>query len=438
MEDVKINKVTRFSSPLKTVSGKEKIVVETSGEVKGKDADKNEFKTRKRISITPRAHKKKFVRGLLKYLFFITTTLGVVFWIGFLFRNAQVEISVKRQNFEYKTKIFNASRTPRNNDVDFEIMIESDKKYKDYILTESKEVATKATGSIILYNEFSIKPEKLSSGTYVSDQKGRTYRLDNNVVIPGYKMNGQNKIAGQTEVGITSFLAGENYNGKPDKFYINSFKGSTKSNKIYGELKEELLGGVQGLVYYLTDQDKDHLKQTFSSSLKEELLNKIKALLPAGYILYPGATKFFFEINEITMSNTPETKIPVDVKLSAVLIKEDSLIRSIIKQSLLEIEENEVSRITLKGVNNLEFKFTEDQQINKDTGSFFFTLNGPIESIWNPNKEILRNELLGAHKNEVLSIFSQDKGITKAMVRVFPPWDKYLPYNPLRIKINVD
>ena len=68
---------------------------------------------------------------------------------------------------------------------------------------------------------------------------------------------------------------------------------------------------------------------------------------------------------------------------------------------------------------------------------FDFQLTGSLKALWNPNKEKLKTSLSGAHKDNVLPIFRENKGITKAMVKIFPPWDKYLPNNPSKININI-
>lgn len=440
MEDIKINRVIKRPQVLnlkKTEDTKpeEKIPVATL--TKSIPDEKFTDRTRRRMSVSPRDTRRKPVRGFLKFLLLTIIMLGVVFWIGVLFKSAYVTITAKQENIEYKTKAFSAGRNLGGNYIDFEIMIESEKKSKDYILTESKEVSSKATGSIVLFNEFSTKPEKLLAGTYVSDQDGKTYRLNSTVNIPGYKMDKQKKIPGQVEVGITSFLAGESYNGTPEKFYINSFKGTTKYSKIYGVLQSELKGGIQGLVYYLEEEDIDKLKHIAESSFKDELFNKVRALLPSGYILYPGAIKFSYEIDKDVLSDTPETKVPITGTLSAVLIKEESLIKNIIKQSLPNATKEEIPEITIDGVKDLVFTLNSGQLINKSTNMFDFQLTGPLKALWNPNKEKLKTNLSGAHKDNVLPIFRENKGITKAMVKIFPPWDKYLPNNPSKININI-
>lgn len=439
MEDVKINRKPRSINPHVSKSiPKESFEDKISQKIETRILEKKiDHKTSRRMSTTPRDYNRKPVRGFLKFFLIISMISGFIFWTGFLFQSAYVTVTAKQQDIEYKLKILHASRELGSSEIDFEIMIETEKKSRDYILTESKEVSSKATGSIILFNEFSTKSEKLISGTYISDQEGKTYRLNSTVTIPGYKMEKDKKIPGQVEVGVTSFLAGENYNGNPEKFYINSFKGTTKYSKIYGKPKSELHGGLQGLVYYLTEEDKIKLKQIAESSFKDELYSKVRALLPSGYVLYPGAIRFSYNIEEDVMSDTPEVKVSIVGTLNAILIKEDSLIKNIIKISIPEATQEEIPEIIITGIKDLNFILNENQQIDKSLNVFDFYLTGALKATWNPNKDILKSKLLGVHKDKVLPIFRENVGITKALVRIFPPWNKYLPNNPSKININI-
>ncbi|MDD4637950.1 MAG: hypothetical protein PHV66_10150 [Bacteroidales bacterium] len=441
IEDIKIKKSPIQKTIPKAQTQKEETVdFAIPDSVKKEEVSISKTKpprSRRRISITPREHSRKPVGGFLKTLFFLSLIFGLIYWFGVLFSSAYVTITAKHQTIDYKSKVFMANRKLDKNSVDFEIMIESEKKQKDYILTESKEVSSKATGSIIIYNEFSTKPEKLSKGTYISDQEGKTYRLDSSVVIPGYKMDKQKKIPGQVKVGVTSFLAGENYNGAPEKFFKNSFKGTTKYSKIYGKLDQELKGGLQGMVYYVSEEDVVKLKQIAESSFKNELFSKIKALLPSGYILYPGSINFNYKIDSGILSETAEAKVPIEGILSAVLIKEDSLIKNITRVSMPDVTEKEMEEIIINGIKELNFSFVNAQEISKDMENFDFSLTGTLEVVWNPDKETLKSKLSGTPKNEVLPIFRQDRGIDKALVKIFPPWNKYIPNNPSKINIKI-
>lgn len=394
---------------------------------------------KKRMSRTPKERASQgHIRLFVKIIFIVSLIGGLFYWGGVLFHRATVIITARHEIINYKNKIFEATKNSSGKNIEFEIMIASDRKEKDFILTDTKEVSNKATGSIIIYNEFSSKQEKLAAGTYIVDEKGRTYKLNKITTVPGYKTEGKKIIPGQVDADITSFLAGGSYNGTPEKFYISSFKGTTKYSKIYGKLKTPLKGGIQGAVYYVTEKDKEKLNQIAITSFKEELFKQVKALTPIGYILYPNAINFSYKINEEILSENPETRIELEGVLSAILIKEDNLLDSIVKISLPEVTDKERKEVSILKADQLSFSFlNKDQAITKDLKNISFYLNGEVEALWSPNKEDLINKLAGVNKNEVMPIFRENKGITKALVKIFPPWIKDIPNNPLKINIKI-
>lgn len=395
----------------------------------------------KRMGRTPRIkNNPKPIRKLFLFLILFFVLLGGGYWGGNLLQKANIYITAKHEIIDYKNKQFVALKDPANNSVTFEIMITSDKRTKNITLKDSKEVSTKAEGSIILFNEFSINPVKLSTGTFLSDNEGKAYKTNSTISIPGYKTVNGKIIPGEIVVGISAFLPGESYNGAPSIFYINSLKGTTKYTKIYGKLKTPLIGGAQGLVYKISENSKADVEGLAQSYLKDDLIEKVKALVPPGYILYPGASSFSYSTNNNNIySKTPETEIEIEGVLSVVIINEKSLMDNIIKISLKDITEEELSEIKISNLRDLSFSFVENNQlITKGMDSISFYLTGQPEAIWHPDIETIKTKLLGIHKDEVLPIFRQDKGISSAIIKIFPFWQKYIPNNISKINITVD
>lgn len=399
---------------------------------------KNRSSNKQRLQRTPQARtKSKLFHKPVLIIFVLCLIIGGIYWSGNIFQKANISITFKHQVITYDNKQFVASKNPSDNSVNFEIMITSDKKLKNIILTESKDVSIKAKGGVILYNEFKTTPQKLLAGTFLIDNNGKTYKTDSVVTIPGYKIDVNKKIIpGQIVADISSFLPGDSYNGSPTDFYINSFKGTAKYDKIYGKLQSSLVGGATGLMYLLDDVNKSNVDKIAQTSFKEDLLKQVKALVPPGYILYPDATNFSYKIGNNILSKTPNVEIEIEGSLSVVLLQEKSLIDNIIKISLPGISSDEFNEIKIPDLSKLSFSFTnKDQLITKDMNSVSFFLSGDIDAIWNPNEETLKMKLLGVNKNAVLPIFQQDKGISSALVKIFPPWYKYIPNDLSKINI---
>jgi hypothetical protein len=419
LEDIKLKKNNKKPIILKK---KDDFFVEPKVEIKKQEESS---KTKVRIM-------NKFIFVFLILSIFI----GGVYWGLEIFQKVNITIIPKTKLITYKNKQFSVLKDPKEDGVNFEMMIVSDKKLIDITLSQSKEVSIKATGSVTLYNGFSVKAEKLSTGTFLSDGNGKTYKINNNVIIPGYKIDNKKIIPGQVVVNITSFLPGEIYNGSPADFYVNSFKGTSKYNKIYGKLKSPLVGGASGLVYELDDSNKKDIEKIAQTSLKENLFRKVKSLVPLGYILYPNAINFSYKKLDSFLSKKPETQIEIEATLSAVLLKEKSLEEMVTKTSLPNISESELKEIKILGLDKLSFSFVnKDQLITKDINLIPFSLSGDINVIWNPDLKLLKTKLIGIHKNDIVSVFQQDPGIESGLVKFFPPWQKYIPSDLSKIKI---
>jgi len=393
---------------------------------------------RHRLQRTPQIKTKQpILHKLTLVVFIFTIIICVIYWGGNIFQNADIVITSKHQLIAYKNKQFTATKDQDEDLINFEIMITSDKRLKSISLSESKNVSIKSQGSITLYNEFGTTSQKLLAGTFISDNNGKAYKIDTAVTIPGYKLDNNKKIIpGQADVNITAFLPGEAYNGNPSDFYINSFKNTKKYIKIYGKLKNPLEGGASGIFYSPSDQDIIVINNIAQSSFKNDLLNQVRSLVPPGYILYSNTLNFSYKIADNILSKTSEAEIEMEGTIAVVILKEQSLIDNIIRISLPNIKDKEAKEIKLSGLDSLLFNFTNKEEIiTKDMSSVSFSFSGDIDAIWNPDVELLRAKLAGTLKNDVMSIFRQDPGIASAIVKVSPPWYKYIPDDISKINI---
>jgi len=441
LEDIKLKKVANA----KIYSEAKPASVQDYGEAKKKKQIvlKKEVPSfsNQRLERTPQIKTKpKILHKSTLIIFILSIIVGGIYWGGDIFSKIDITITSKHQLITYKNKQFVASKELNDDSINFEIMIVSDKKIKNITLTDSKDVSIKAKGSITLYNEFSSNPQKILAETFLSDNNGKAYKTDTVVTIPGYKIDKNKKIIpGQASVNITAFLPGEAYNGSPTDFHINSFKETTKYNKIYGKLKSPLVGGALGLIYILNDSDRTAIDIIAQSSFKEDLLKQVEALVPPGYILYPNALTFSYTVGDNVLSKTSNGEIEIEGTLSVVLLKEKSLMDNIIKISLPDIKGDELREIKISDLSKLSFNFmNKEQPITKDMSSLSFSLTGDIDAVWNPDVELLKTKLLGAPKNNVLPIFRQDPGIASALLKIFPPWQKYIPNDSSKINIIVD
>ncbi len=375
------------------------------------------------------------------YLFFAFSVV-IVFILYFtfnFFETTKILIDNREDVFTLNNKKFTLSKNS-NSGIPFEIMIVEGDDYKNINLTEMSEVSIKSKGEVIFYNQYSQKDEKLIKGTRISDEKGILYTLDEDIIIPGYTTDPNGEIIpGSVLTTATSFIAGDSYNGSPKNFKINSFKDTVKYDKIYAQAKTDFTGGISGNVYILNSENLGILNSYKESTFKNNLIRKMKAQVPDGYVFYGTAITFYPSTNENFYFKDSNAKVPVFGRLASVLIKKDYLEDSIIKNLIPGISEQELSEIEIMGIDDLSFKFSnENELIEKDINDVVFNLSGSLQFIWNPKTDILAKSLMGVNKDEVVSILKKDPGIRNATAKIFPPWSKDLPYNISRIKIKVN
>lgn len=92
----------------------------------------------------------------------------------------------------------------------------------------------KATGKIMIYNEFSTAEQKLIINTRFESPDGRIYKLAQSITVPGKKIINQQEIPGQIEAVVIAEEEGSQYNIDPTKFTIPAFKGGPKYEYFYG------------------------------------------------------------------------------------------------------------------------------------------------------------------------------------------------------------
>lgn len=399
----------------------------------------NQQEMAKRLYSTPREKSKSGgMRRSFLILLIASVFIGGVYFISNSFESANISVIAKKQSFNLNNMTLNASNNSDAN-VNFELMIVSNEEYKDFKLSNPQEVSIKAKGTITLYNENSTKPQNLLINTFVADEKGKTYNTDKAVTIPGYKLDSSKKIIpGQVDVGITAFLPGDSYNGTPKTLTITGFKGTAKAKTIYAKLKTPLVGGAQGTAYTLSPNDKGSVTAFAQSTFKSNLLKKVNAEVPKGYILYPNATEFYYNTEEDVLSPTANAKVKVSGTISTIILNEKDLSKAIMKKLTPTISQKELEEVSIPDISNLSFNFkNQGQSIVKDISSVDFNLTGDINAIWSPDVESLKSILLGARKTDLVQIFKSDPGIASATARIFPPWQSYLPQDPSKIHINV-
>jgi hypothetical protein len=387
------------------------------------------------VQKTPRVPKKLFlIIGTA-----VIAVAGIVLLVNKYFSYVHIYVTPKVQSYSLNNESFTANKSS-NSQLGFEIMIVDGEEKREATFSEKKDALTKATGTVVIYNAYSNKPQKLLIHTKLADEDKRIYLTDREVSVPGYTGTGTKIVPGSVEVKITASGTGPAYNGDPRDFVISGFAGTAKATKIYARSKTPLSGGQAGLVYTLSPEEKGKVAVDGGTALYNKLLKKLQAQVPPGYIVYTGSTQFAKKMtDEVFQSPTPEGSVTISGTLSAPIFKISEIQDSIIQEVYPNVKANELKEITAEKMDSLVFAYSDPATtITKSTDTIKFTFTGSDQLLWHPLLDVLESKLAGVNKDSINTIFISDPGILKARAVFRPPWKKNVPKDLSHIKITLE
>jgi len=379
--------------------------------------------------ITNRSRRSLWFVAIVSILFFL-------FSLSFFFANATVTVNPTIRDIELKNKSMTAVKNATAGSLSLDIVSISGEETKTLQATEKKEVSTKATGTVVLYNTFSTSPQSLSIDTRLEGSNGKIYKTSKALVIPGMNKSGK---AGSVEATVYAAEAGEGYNSSPLDFKIFGFKGTPKYAKFYARSKTPLTGGFTGSSLAISDTEKAKAQEELKDSLKEKLLQKATEQIPDGFILFKDAT--FISIQDETFEpTTSDTDLPITIKgtLYGILLREDELTQKIAEESITNYDESEVY---IPNIKDLIFHTSVKEDLVNNipfVDNIEFTLSGKAQIVYRLDNEKFTRDLLKKPKDELNQVLSQYPNIASAELSLSPFWLRSLPSKSKDIKVIVN
>lgn len=393
-------------------------------------------RSRRYLSSTPTLKKKKFLPSWVLLVLILGIIVSLVYISYAFLQKAHITINTKKQNFSFNEELFTAykqdEKKPR-----FEIMILNDTYNKKITFSDPKQVSIKAHGIVFLKNEYSSKPQKVLINTKIMDDYGKLYTTDSTVTIPGFTKLKDKINPGSIAVKVTAVSPGDEYNTDSKNFLIPSFEKTDKYTKIYGVAINPITGGALGNLYSLGPVEIGTINAEANTVFKDQIMRKLGAQIPEGYILYPGATNFSYYFNEDTKSKELSGNVEVIGTINAAIFKKDDLANAFIRKATKNIKDSEYEEISIEDMSKFTLKLSEKSKlITKDMNEVSFTVNGGSILNWNPDIDILRQSILGINVLDLSNIAKKDPGILDAKVEFSLPFQKTIPREIHRVDIK--
>ena len=310
------------------------------------------------------------------------------------------------------------------------------KESSEFPATGKKQLNEKASGMIIIYNEYSTSPQSLIANTRFLSKEGKIFKIRKKIAIPGFTKPDDKIVPGTVETEIFAEKAGENYNIGPTSFTVPAFQemGSPKYSGIYARSTAAMTGGSTKEVSVITKADISKAQKTLLESLKKKNSLGIENEISENDKLIGGTRED--EIAKVELSN----KAGDQVEKAAITIEVSSKVL-IVKQKDINVlaDHNFNSDLSDKMKLISESKKIEcgDSYLDEDK-KIIFPVYVEQEAVRIINPDQIKRDIIGKDEQELRKFFSEMDGIKTVNIGFWPFWVKNVPQSVKKIKIRVN
>ena len=303
----------------------------------------------------------------------------------------------------------------------------------EFEATGSQTGAGKATGKVVIYNEFSSENQPLVVTTRLETSDGKIFRITKSTVVPGLtQVSGEMK-PGAIEADVVADKPGEEYNIEPTTFKIPGFKGGPKYEKFYAKSTKAMEGGSKGEATNVTSQDVAGAKEKLIAEAKKEVLEDLKNRL--------GPGRYFFEDTVVfdLVSSSSSKSVGSQVQKFTYTVGVKARVLSFQEEDVKELIRNnekasDTSLIQINFDKNINYVLSES---DVEKGFVKFMAKTDINSAGGVDLASFKQETLGKNSGELESLIKNYPAIKSADVNFWPFFVSRVPKNEKWVKIEV-
>lgn len=376
-----------------------------------------------------RPNKKVLIFGIMGVII-----IAFVAFIMTVFSSATVTITPKRVSLE--TNLTIKSSSDGSAGIKYELLKLSKSKSASVQAKDEEMVEKKASGKIVVYNNFSEEPQRLISRTRFETPNGLIYRIPESIIIPGKKTVDGKSVPGSLEVEVFADEAGEKYNIDKTDFTIPGFKtDKTRYSNFYAKSSTEMSGGFIGKMKTIVEADRNSALSKLESEIKSETEKEIRAQVPDGLVLLNNS--IFYTKKELPQKDEGSSvSLTLEVTAHALLLPQNILSNEITLALVGKDANWEGIQTRVSDFSTLSIGTSTENPINAGLVDLSIVGTSPIEA--NIDNSLVIESLLGSRQKDMSSILGQFPAIIEAKAAIRPIWKKTFPENPSKIYINIE
>ncbi len=302
--------------------------------------------------------------------------------------------------------------------------------------TGSTQVEDRASGTIVVINEYSAQSVKLIKNTRFATPEGLIFRAPADVVVPGKK----GTTPGEISVTVIADEAGEKYNIAPQaRLGVPGLKSNPNMYaKVYARSETAMRGGFVGNRPGTAPGALDSARAEVRGRLDEKARATVRFRSDTATIAFPGLLRVTYESLPETADGGGGLRIHERAHVELPVFPAD-LFAHVVAESVRA--DAEAGGITLKAGPDLiaHHANVADSSLDMSLSGkpLDFTLEGGAQLIWSVDSESLGEALAGRDEAAFQTIVNGFPTIQEAHARIEPFWKSSFPADPSDIKIRI-
>lgn len=354
---------------------------------------------------------------------------GVAVFSGIFKQSAVVTVEPKVKTVTLDGS-FQAHKEPKDGELGFTVMTLSAEDTQTVPATGEKQVETRASGRIVIFNNQSSASQRLIKNTRFETPQGLIYRIQDSVVVPGQKKVNGETVPGSLEVTVYADSPGTNYNIGLTDFTIPGFKGDPRFQTFFARSKTPMTGGATGTIKTGAPSDIARARESLRAALKDKALSDAKGQVPAGSVLYPAGATVVYE----SLSAPEDSAVKERATVYAPLFDSAALSAFLAGQTIAGFDG---ALVLAQNLPDLTF-IPSQPDLNVSTADdVSFSLSGSVTFVWQFDQDKLKSDLAGQDKGRVETVLAGFPAISKASVSVKPFWKGSLPSDAANISVSI-
>lgn len=365
--------------------------------------------------------KKKMIKRVLWYSFLLLI-IGAFFAATFFFDRATITVNPKYKDVDVSGDFLIFKE-------DMIIDTASSSLSKTVLKSAPKQVNQKATGEIIIYNNYSTNPQILIKNTRFQTSDGKVFRISNSVTVPGKT----GTTPGTIKATVSADSYGADYNIPATEFTIPGFKGTARYNSFYAKSTSAMKGGMSGVVQTISQDDIDSANKELKSELTTDLSLLATKINHPDYFTLANNILVNYTDNQALLITSNDNSYELTGVASIISIKKDVLAKMIAKQVLGD-SYDERENVRLDNIDNLVFTLDKDTDLSGNI--LKVNIVGRVRIIWAYNSSNVKLGLVGKSIATFDTIMKNyDYAILASTCKFTPFWLRHFPSRIDKIKI---